>query len=66
MLACVIVVEESVLHVDGPLALAVYRIPGIDRQVEDRILDLHWMDRCIPETTAADGFNLNTFSESPA
>lgn len=49
--AGIIVVEMRVAQLDGQLALAIHRIAGVDRQVQQRILDLRWVDEGVPEAT---------------
>ena len=46
----VVIVEECISCLDGELALTIHRIACVDRQVQQRILDLHRVDKRVPKS----------------
>ena len=46
----VVIVEEGISGLDGELALTIHRVARVDRQVEQRILDLHRVDERVPKS----------------
>lgn len=60
------IVEKGIADLDSQLAGAVHRISGVDRKVEQRILDLDRIGKRIPETAGDDGLDLDFFAERAA
>ena len=53
------IVQRRIRHLDGQLARALHRVAGVDRQVEDRVLDLGRVHGGGPQPAGHDGLDLD-------
>jgi hypothetical protein len=65
MLSDVHLVEEGIAGLDCQSALAVHPIPGVDREIQNRILELIRVDQAIPKTTGDYRLDLDLPAEGP-
>ena len=59
------VVEGSVCHLDRELAAVRHCVARVNRQVQDRRLELRCIDGGVPQSTSSNGFDRNRFAYRP-
>ena len=57
-------IQQGIAGFDRQLAMTVHGVPGVYRQIQDRVLDLGLIDKGVPQAARDDGFEFDAFPEA--